>query len=98
MVSRGRVISRIGKSKSKAMARECGSVLNCLCRSLSREVRFSARVSNDIFCDQVSFAINAVSIVEPDIGYYLLSCVGYNETRQILKSIRRHDRKKLEGH
>lgn len=98
MISRGKLISRIGKSKSKARAREMTMELKHLCRSFNREVRFAARISSDMFCDNISFAINAVSIIEPDIGHYLMSCVGYNNIRQILKSIRRHDRKKLRRH
>lgn len=98
MISRRKLILQIEKSKSKARAREMTKDLNYLCKSFNREVRFASRISSDMFCDNISFAINAISIIEPAIGYYLLSCVGYNDTGQILKSIRRHDRKKLRGH
>lgn len=98
MISREKLISEIGKSKSKVKAREMAKDLDYLCRAFNREARFSARVSNELFCEQISFAINAVSIVEPSLACYLLACVGYNDTPRILKSIRRHDRKKLRGH
>lgn len=98
MITRAELISRIGKSKTKARAREMNKDLNYLCSSFNREVRFASRISSDTFCGSILFAINAVSIIEPAIGYYLLACVGYNDTRRILKSIRRHDRKKLRRH
>lgn len=98
MTSRGKLISRIEKSKSKAMARKWGKELNYLCRMLGKEARYIACISDDMFCDNISFAINAVSVVAPHIAHYLLYCVGYYETDKILKSIRRHDRKKLRGH
>lgn len=98
MVRKGRVLLRIEQSKAKAMARKCGKDLNYLCRLLSKEARYIARISDDMFCDNISFAINAVSVVDSHIAHYLLYCVGYNDIEHILKSIRRHDRKKLRGH
>lgn len=93
MISRAELFIRIAKGRTKARARGMDKDLNYLSRLFSREVRYSARISNDMFCDQISFALNAVSVVSPALGYYLLSCVGYDDTRHILKSIRRHNRK-----
>lgn len=98
MISRAKLFIRIEKSKSKAMARKCGKDLNYLCRLLGREARYTACISDDMFCDNISFAINAVSVVDPHIAHYLLYCVGYNDIEHILKSIRRHNRKKFRGH
>lgn len=98
MVTRYELRSRILKSRWKASAREMNIELNYLCESFNRELRFLARTSDDIFCNQVSFAINTVSVIKPDIEYYLRCCGGYGDTRRILKSIRRHDRKKLRRH
>lgn len=106
MISKSRLISQIRKSRLKVKVRETDKDdLKYLCSMLAREARYTARMSNDMSCDNISFAINAVSVVDFDIGYYLLYCVGYYETDKILKSIRRHirrhitryNRKKLEG-
>lgn len=99
MVSRSRLFSQIRKSRLKVKVRETNKDdLKYLCSMLAREARYTARMSNDMLCDNISFAINAVSVVNFDIGYYLLYCVGYYETGKILKSIRRHIRKNLRGH
>ena len=99
MISRHRLFSQIGRSRLKVKVRETNKDnLKYLCSMLAREAIYSARVSNDMFCDNISFAINAVSVVDFDIGHYLLYCVGYYETDKILKSIRRHIRKKFRRH
>ena len=99
MISRFKLMSQIKRSRLKVKVRETNKDdLKYLCSMLAGEAIYSARLSNDMFCDNISFAINAVSVVDFDIGHYLLYCVGYNDIEHILKSIRRHDRKKLRGH
>ena len=99
MISRSRLISQIRKSRLKVKVRETNKDdLKYLCGMLAREARYSARMSNDMSCDNISFAINAVSVVSLDIAEYLLFCVGYNDISQILKSIRRYYRKNYRGH
>ena len=98
MISRSRLYSRIGKYRLKATARESAKDLDYLCRLFSREVKYAARMSDFTIFNQISFAIHAVSVVSPAIAHYLLFCVGYSDISPILKSIRRHDRKKLRGH
>lgn len=98
MISRAKLFIQIEKSRMKAIARENGKDLNYLLKLLAREARYEARMVRDRYCENISFAINVVSVISPDLSYYLLYCVGYNDIRHILKSIRRHDRKKLKGH
>lgn len=98
MVTKYRVCLRIRRIRSKAKVRESVKELNYICRMLSREARYKAVTSNEMFCDSISFAINAVSVVSLDIAEYLLFCVGYNDIGQILKSIRRYYRKNYRGH
>lgn len=99
MISGVKLLSQIRKSRWKVRVREMRKDdLECLCRMLSREARFVACMSNDVSSNQILFAINAVSVVSPDIGYYLMYCVGYSDIGQILKSIRRYVRKNRRGH
>lgn len=98
MISRFRLMSQIRRSRLKVKVREMDKDdLKYLCSMLAREARYTACMSNDIYCDNISFAINAVSVVDFDISHYLLYCVGYYETDKILKSIRRHVRKNRRG-
>ena len=98
MISRSKLYSRIGRYRLKAIARESTRDLNYLCCLFSREVKYAARMSDVMFVNQISFALNAVSVVSPAIGHYLLFCVGYSDIRPILKSIRRYIRKHLRRH
>lgn len=94
MISRTRLMSQIRKSRLKVRVREMRKDdLEYLCGMLSREARFVVHMTNDVSSNQILFAINAVSVVSPDIGYYLMYCVGYSDIGQILKSIRRYVRK-----
>lgn len=98
MISRSKVFAQTRKSRLKVRVREMHKDdLEYLCGMLSREARFVACMTNDVSSNQILFAIDAVSVVSPNIGYYLMYCVGYYETGKILKSIRRHIRKNQKG-
>ena len=98
MISRSRLHLQIRRSKLKVKVREMSkNELDYLGKLFSREARYTARMTGDMFCNQISFATNAVSVVDSDIAYYLLFCVGYADIRPILKSVRRYVRKNRRG-